>query len=127
MYQKTIIVGRLGQDPTMRYTSSGDAVTSLSVAVDNGYTRNGERVNRTTWFRVAVWGKQAEPCNQYLKKGRMVLVEGEVSASAYAAKDGEARASLDVRAWTVKFLGGAQDNAGASNQVQDIVEEDIPF
>ena len=76
-YHTTIIVGNLGRDPEMRYTPSGQAVTSFSVAVNDDYTNNnGERIKRTIWFRISAWGKQAETCNQYLKKGSKVLVLG---------------------------------------------------
>lgn len=127
MYHYTVIAGRLGRDPEMRYTPQGQQVTTLSVAVDDGYTDGaGQRVERTTWFRVSVWGKQAEACNQYLAKGRMVLVEGKVSARGYLDKSGQAAASLDMRASNVRFLdkadGGASAPAGAPAQ-----DEAIPF
>ena len=80
MYQHITIVGRLGRDPEMRYTPSGQAVTSFNVATDRQYTdANGQKVKETTWFRVSVWGKQAETTNQYLKKGSMVLVDGRLT------------------------------------------------
>lgn len=142
MYQKITLVGRLGQDPQMRYTSSGTAVTSLNVATDRSWTdRNtGQRETRTVWFRVNVWGGQAEPCNQYLSKGRMVLVEGEMQEPrVFQGRDGEYRSSLEVRASHVVFLGGTRadgggtsssgaDYAGPSDDViSDIDEEEIPF
>ncbi len=80
MYHTIIIVGNLGKDPEMRYTPSGQAVTSFSVASNRKYTSsNGEQVNETIWFRISAWGKQAEICNQYLKKGSKVLVEGRLT------------------------------------------------
>ena len=76
MYQKVIIVGNLGGDPELRYTPQGDPVTSFSVATNRRWTgRDGQPGEETCWFRVSVWGKQAESCNQYLSKGRQVLVE----------------------------------------------------
>jgi single-strand DNA-binding protein len=135
MYQRLIIVGRLGQDPEMRYTPQGMAVASFSVATDRRWTdQSGQRQERTTWFRVSVWGKQAEACNQYLAKGRMVLVEGELSEpKPYQRKDnGEWAASLDVRASNVRFLGGA-DSASATQarasepNDSDLGDETIPF
>src|SRR3990172_4823962 len=81
MYQKLIIAGHLGKDPEMRYAPNGDPVTSMSVATNSKYTdKSGQKVEETTWFRVSVWGKQAETCNQYLKKGSAVLVEGRLQA-----------------------------------------------
>ncbi len=79
MFQQLTIVGYLGRDPEMRFTPGGQAVTSLSVASSRNYTTNaGQKVDETTWFRVSVWGAQAESCNQYLKKGSAVLVIGRL-------------------------------------------------
>lgn len=139
MYQKLIIVGRLGRDPEMRYTPQGQPVTSFSVATDRSWTdASGQRQDRTTWFRVSVWGKQAESCNQYLAKGRMVLVEGEINEpQVYQRRDGEWAASLDVRATNVRFLGGRGDERAAAPSESTgttstdagplLDEEEIPF
>jgi len=139
MYQRLIIVGRLGRDPEMRYTPQGTPVTNLNVATDRSWTdASGQRQERTTWFRVSVWGKQAESCNQYLSKGRMVLVEGEINEpQVYQRRDGEWAASLDMRAFNVRFLGGRSDDRGAgpsspgdsesSDSSQILDEEEIPF
>src|SRR4030042_228244 len=81
MFHPLIIGGNVGRDPEMRYTPSGQAVTSFSVASNRRYTSsNGEQVNETIWFRISAWGKQAEICNQYVKKGMKVLVEGRLTA-----------------------------------------------
>ncbi|MBI5829108.1 MAG: single-stranded DNA-binding protein, partial [Chloroflexi bacterium] len=81
VYHKLVIVGNLGKDPEMRYAPNGDAVTNLSVATNRKYNdKAGQLVKETTWFRVSVWGKQAEACNQYLKRGSAVLVEGRLQA-----------------------------------------------
>jgi single-strand DNA-binding protein len=133
VYQQCIIVGNLGRDPEMRYTPSGVPVTSFSVAVNNRYQDNdGEWRDRTTWFRVTCWKRLAETTNQYLKKGRQVMVIGEVDASAFTGQDGQPRASLELTARDVRFLGGRDETAGgdmmggsASGPTQD--EEDIPF
>jgi len=143
MYQTMIIVGNVGRDPEMRYTPSGQAVTSFSVATNRQYTNNnGETVKETIWFRVSAWGKQAEACNQYVKKGSKVLVEGRLTADQatggpriWTGQDGAPRASFEVSAGTVRFLsprsetegGGmgsapAMDEAGAPSD-----NEDIPF
>jgi single-strand DNA-binding protein len=129
MYQKLVIVGRLGRDPESRYTPQGTAVTSFSVATDRSWTdQSGQKQERTTWFRVSVWGKQAESCNQYLAKGRMVLVEGEINEpQVYQRRDGEWAASLDVRASNVRFLGGGSGQTAAqTTEPADSIEE-IPF
>lgn len=110
MYASTTIVGNLGADAEMRYTPSGTAVSNFRVAVNERWNdRDGQPQEKTTWFRVAVWGKQAEAINQYLVKGRLVLVEGTVEARAYTAKDGTPRAALELRARDVRFLGGKGD------------------
>ena len=132
MYQKTIIVGNLGGDPEMRYTPSGTAVTNFSVAVSRRWTgRDGQKQEKTTWFRVNAWDKLAELTNQYLSKGRLVLVEGDVEARAWTTQEGEARASLELRAINVQFLGGASQseghNAGGSGDSSPAGEDDIPF
>lgn len=137
MYQKIIIAGYLGADPQMRYTPDGKPVTSFSVATSRTWTdAGGQRQEKTTWFRVSAWGPMAEACNQYLAKGRPVLVEGEMQEprpyQPYQARDGEWRASLDVRANTVKFLGRGETQGSAQPTAQgadvpDVDEEAIPF
>ena len=135
MYQKLIIVGRLGRDPELRYSQDGKPVTSFSVATDRSWTdSSGQRQERTVWFRVSVWGNQAEPCAKYLAKGRSVLVEGELTEPrVYQASNGEHRASLDVRAYSVKFLGSSAPNSKLEAPADDLGvtaiadEEEIPF
>ena len=138
MYQKVILVGNLGRDPEMRYTPGGQAVTNLSVATNRRYTDNsGETRDETVWFRVSVWGKQAESCNQYLRKGRQVLVEGRLSGDEngnpkiWNAQDGTPRASFEVRAITVQFLGSRDEgNLGGDEGGSTVTpppDDDIPF
>ena len=102
MYQKLILIGHLGNTPETRYTAKGDPVTSFSVATSRKY---GEK-DETTWFRVSVWGKQAESCSKYLTKGSKVLVEGRLKAepNVYQRKDGTWAASYEVTAESVRFL-----------------------
>ena len=127
-YATTIICGHLGRDPEQRYLPDGSPVTRFSVAVSRKRTgRDGQPVEDTTWYNVSVFGNQAEPCARYLAKGWMVLVEGDVKARAYLDRDtGEARASLDLRARTVRFLGGRSEKDSLSDISIDDVEE-IPF
>ncbi len=125
MYQTIILAGNLGRDPEMRYTPAGQAVTSFSVATNRQYTNNnGETVKETTWFRISVWGKMAEVCNQYLKKGSKVLVEGRLTADPgtggpriWNGQDGQPRASFEVSAQTVRFLSsrGEGESGGMSS------------
>jgi single-strand DNA-binding protein len=121
MYQSLTIVGNVGRDPEMRYTPNGQAVTSFSVATSRRYTsNNGEQVNETIWFRITTWGKQAETCNQYLKKGTKVLIEGRLTADPASGgprvwtpkEGGQPRASFEVSANTVRFLSSRSDGEG---------------
>jgi single-strand DNA-binding protein len=143
MFQTIIIVGNVGRDPEMRYTPSGQAVTSFSVATNRQYTNNsGESVKETIWFRVSAWGKTAEICNQYLKKGSKVLVEGRLTADKnggpriWTGQDGSPRASFEVSAQTVRFLSSRSETAepgmgeaAATDEGLGAVgdEGDIPF
>jgi single-strand DNA-binding protein len=141
MYHTIIIVGNVGRDPEMRYTPAGQAVTSFSVATNRQYTTSGgEQVKETTWFRVSAWGKQAEICNQYLKKGSKVLVEGRLTPDktsggprVWSGQDGQTRSSYEVSAQTVRFLStraeGAEPSAsgGGSEAAEIPPEDDIPF
>lgn len=142
MYQKIIVVGNLGRDPEMRYMPDGTAVTSFSIATSRRWTdRNtGQPVDETTWFRVSVWGNQAESTNQYLSKGRRVLVEGRLTVDpntggprVFTRQDGTVGASYEIRAFNVKFLGGRNDSddyisEGGSGYTPAAQEEDeIPF
>jgi single-strand DNA-binding protein len=143
MFQTIILAGNLGRDPEMRYTPSGQAVTSFSVATNRQYTNNnGETVKETIWFRISAWGKMAETCNQYLKKGSKVLVEGRLTADAatggpriWTGKEGSPRASFEVSAQTVRFLSSRSEAEGglgsaptADEGMAPAVDEgDIPF
>ncbi|MCG2767411.1 MAG: single-stranded DNA-binding protein [Anaerolineae bacterium] len=131
MYEKVIIVGNLGRDPEMRYTPSGKAVTNLNVATNRRWTNaEGQTQDETTWFRVAVWGKQAETCNQYLSKGSQVLIEGDrIKARAYKNRDGEPAASLEVTAFRVRFLGGGRGEPTEAPAEEPPIEDEaeIPF
>jgi single-strand DNA-binding protein len=130
MYQRTVVVGHLGRDPEMRYTQDGTPVTSFSIATSRRWTdREGGQREETTWFRVSAWGRQAETCNQYLAKGRLVLVEGTISASAWKGRDGEPRASLELRADRVVFLGGRGESTSEPGPEPGgaTLEDEIPF
>jgi len=112
MYQKYVIIGNLGADPELRYTPGGQAYTQFSLAANREWTNDtGEEQKETTWFRVVVWGKQAETCHEYLSKGRRVLVEGErLRVSPYLKRDGQPAASLELTARTVRFMDAKGPN-----------------
>jgi single-strand DNA-binding protein len=130
MFQQCIIVGNVGKDPEMRYTPDGTPVTSFTVAVNRKWTSgDGGQGEKTWWFKVSCWRKLAETTNQYLKKGRQVMVIGEIDASAWTDQEGKPRASLDLTARDVRFLGtreGGGSGEGSSAPVAHD-EEDIPF
>ena len=122
MYTSTTILGRAGRDAEMRYTTSGKSVTNLSVAADIGYGDN----KRTIWFRVSCWNKLAVIVNQYVSKGDMLLIEGELSPDEngnpkiWEKKDGSASASYELTARTVKFLSTKKDR-------EEYVDDGVPF
>ena len=132
MFHTIIIIGNLGKDPEMRYSPNGQAVTSFSLASNRTYKGNdGQQVKETTWFRITVWGNQAESCNQYLKKGSKVLVEGRLipdekgSPRVFQRKDGTYGASFEVNAQTVRFLSSIGESTEHSEEADD--GGDIPF
>lgn len=120
MFQQILIVGNVGRDPEMRYTPNGQPVTSFSVATENKYTgRDGQQVKETTWFKVTTWGKQAEICNEYVKKGSRVLVTGRLQADEHGNprtwqdNSGNSRASFEINADNVRFLSNkSRDDEG---------------
>lgn len=134
MYHTLIIVGNVGRDPEMRYTPSGQAVTSFSVATNRQYNdSSGEQVKETIWFRVSTWGKQAEACNLYIKKGSKVLVEGRLNPDketggprVFEKNDGTQGASYEVTASTVRFLSSREEGEGLGIPAA-IDEENIPY
>jgi len=138
MYHTIIIVGNLGRDPEMRYTPAGQAVTNFSVATSLQYTGSDcNQVMETIWFRVSAWGKQAETCNQYLKKGSKVLVEGRLTPDPstggprlWQRQDGTTNASFEVSANTVRFLSsrGTEEESYPAGDSHVVAEsDDIPF
>ncbi len=143
MYQQITLVGNLGNDPEMRYTPSGVPVVSFNLAVNkNWVNQEGQRQDKTIWFRVTAWRKLAENVSQYLTKGRQVLVIGELEdARPWTDRDGNHRASLEVTAQTIRFIGGRGDSPATSEAVgggkfndaahagggPELRDEDIPF
>jgi single-strand DNA-binding protein len=142
MFNKTIVVGNLGQDPEMRFMPDGQAVTNLSVACNRRWNSRatGEQNEETTWYRGSVWGKQAEACNEFLEKGRQVLVEGRLRPDPatggprlWTRQDGSVGASFEIVASSVQFLGSNGNGNGGSHGNGDYAgsaaqeEDDIPF
>ena len=106
---KIIIIGNLGRDPEMRYSTSGNPMTSFSVATNRRYTVNGEQREQTEWFNCTAYGRLADTCNQYLGRGQQVYVEGRLSTRQYDRRDGTPGFSLDVFVTDVQFLGRRGD------------------
>ena len=141
MYQKIILVGNLGRDPEMRYIPSGAAVTSFSMATSEKWTgQDNQQQERTIWWRISVFGKQGEACNEYLKKGSKVLVEGRMTADPktgnprmWQGQDGQTRASFEVTASAVKFLSSRGETGGGPGAGSGMMESEpsdeteIPF
>ncbi len=140
MYQRLILVGNLGRDPELKYTSGGIPIANFPVATNHKWTDpTGQAQEETVWFRVAVYGKPAEACSEFLTKGQKVLVEGTLVADEknggpriYERKDGTVGASFEVRATTVRFLSskndGAQAKAAASTPAkEEVFNEELPF
>ncbi len=140
-FNKIILVGNLGRDPELRYTPQGTPVCSFTVATnEKRKDRAGEMQDVTTWFRVTLWGRQAETASQYLTKGRPIYVEGRIRLEEWTDRDGKQRYTLEVHATDMQFIGGGRaDEAGAttgskpstqSDQISseaDVSDDDIPF
>jgi len=135
MYQRIELIGRLGHDPSLRYTPSGVPVCNFSVAVDNQRKpKDGEAKPEAQWFNIIAWQKTAEACNEYLAKGALVFVSGQLQVRDYEKRDGTAGYAVEVNAREVKFLqtrkhedGDAPRSAESPEEKSEIVDEDIPF
>ncbi|WP_449429359.1 single-stranded DNA-binding protein [Rhodanobacter umsongensis] len=114
---KVILVGNLGNDPEVRYTSSGAAITSLSIATSESWTdkQSGEKQERTEWHRVKMFGKLAEIAGEYLKKGRQVYIEGSLRTDKYTDKSGVEKYSTDIIASDMQMLGGLGGGEGGGS------------
>ncbi|MFN2453900.1 MAG: single-stranded DNA-binding protein [Pyrinomonadaceae bacterium] len=148
-FNKITIVGNLGRDPELRYTPQGTPVCSFTVATnDKRRDKSGEQQDITTWFRVTIWGRQAETASQYLTKGRPVYIEGRLRLEEWSDKEGKPRHTLEVHATDMQFIGGRGDDApppatssaspataastGTAARAQttpenDFADDDIPF
>ncbi len=144
MVNRVILVGHLGQDPEMRYTSSGTAVTNFSVATNERWNnQNGERQERTEWHKIVTWSKLAEISNQYLTKGQLVFIEGRIQTREWDDRDGNKRRTTeiiasDMRMMTPRGTNGhspeepvelAEGGKAPEGEKMDVgmTEDDIPF
>lgn len=128
-YQYTVIIGNVGRDPELRYTQNGVAVCDFSVAVSRRWTdrSTNEAREETTWFRVSAWRNLAETVNQYVHKGMQIMVTGRIAASAYMGQDGQPRASLDLTATEIQFLGRRGEAVEGEAGEYPSEPEDLPF
>lgn len=133
---KVILVGNLTRDPELRYTPSGFPVSRFSIAINRVYTTNsGEKKEEVDFIPIVVWGKQAENCNQYLNKGRLVLIDGRLQQRSWETQEGEKRHTIEVIAQRVQFLGSKNDNlatstpltSGEETTITDEIDNEIPF
>ncbi|MBK8011539.1 MAG: single-stranded DNA-binding protein [Deltaproteobacteria bacterium] len=110
---KVFLIGNLGADPEVRFTASSSAVANFRIATTDVWNdKNGQRQERTEWHRIVVWGKQAEHCGEYLKKGRSVHVEGRIQTREWEDKEGSKRYTTEIVADRVTFLGGRGEGGG---------------
>lgn len=111
---KAILVGRLGRDPEVRYTSGGQGVCNFTMATDESYKdRNGETQKRTEWHRIVLWGKLAEIAQKYLKKGSLVYIEGRIQTRQWDdQRSGQKRQTTEIVGNTMKMLGSRGDSGG---------------
>jgi len=110
---KVILIGRLGRDPELRYTQSGQAVANFSIATTESWNKKdgSGRDERTEWHRIVVWGRTAELCQQYLSKGRETYIEGRLQTREWENKEGQKQRTTEIVANTVQFLGSRGDGA----------------
>ena len=147
MVNKAILVGRLGRDPEVRYTTSGTPVANFSLATDESWTdKNGERQRRTEWHQIVVWRRLAEICERYLRKGRLVFIEGQIQTREWEDRDGNRRRTTEIVARNMQMLGSRSDEMGMEQGAQrpsspasqpsqpsqpsqevEITDDDIPF
>jgi single-strand DNA-binding protein len=122
---KVLLIGRLGHDPEMRYTPSGKPLTKFRMASDRNWTTtDGEKKSETEWFNVVAWGKLAEICNQYLKKGKQVYIEGRLHTRRWQDDKGTNHSAVEIIAQEMIMLDG---RPGDSMTEEPPAEDEYPF
>lgn len=138
---KVLLIGRLGGDPEVRYTSNGGAVANFTLATNESWTdKSGQKQERTEWHKVVVWGKLGELCGQYLSKGRQAYVEGRLQTRDWTDKEGNKRYTTEIVAQNVQFLGGGAERGASNNDYAGssdfapstagsgpVAEDEVPF
>ena len=138
-FNKVFLLGRLARDPEIRYTQNGSAIANMTVATDESFAgSDGNKVERTEWHRVTVFGKAAGNCGNYLGKGSLVHVEGSLATRRWQDQNGQDRYTTEIKAQRVQFLDrreggqdGGQQRQGRQQQTrgseQDYQDQDVPF
>jgi single-strand DNA-binding protein len=132
---KVILIGRLGKDPEMRFTQTGRAVTSFTMATsDYWMDQNNERQERTEWHRIVAWAKLAETCAKILSKGKLVYIEGRIQTRAWDDKDGNKRYTTEIIANTMQILSSIDNSeardmneTASAHHEPEVFEDDVPF
>ncbi|HET7854447.1 MAG TPA: single-stranded DNA-binding protein [Candidatus Methylomirabilis sp.] len=127
-FNRVILVGNLTRDPELRYTPSGTPVCSFDLALNRTYTTQaGERRDEVCYITIVSWGKQAETCKEYLKKGRGALIEGRLTQRSWETPEGQKRSKHEVVADRVQFLGGRRDSEEEAAPAPAPAEDEAPF
>jgi single-strand DNA-binding protein len=127
-FNRITIIGYLGRDPELRHTPEGTAVCNFSVATtEKRKDKAGELQDITTWFQLALFGRQAENVKEYLAKGSHVWLEGSLSLNQWTDREGAPRVNLEVRASNIKFLSGSAEKAAAAVASAATAEDDVSF
>ena len=131
MVNKVILIGNLGKDPETRYTQSGTAVTSFSIATTESFkNKDGERTEQTEWHNIVTFGRLAEICGEYLAKGSRVFIEGKLQTRKWEDRDGNTRYTTEIVAREMKMLSGRRENSGGDQSEQGSYsppDDDVPF
>lgn len=139
MLNKVLIIGRVGRDPEIRYTGSGKAVANFSIATSESYKdRNGEKQEKTEWYKIVAWEKLAEIIGQYVVKGQLLYIEGKGQTREWENKEGQKQKSFEVVAQQMKMLSRGKESGASADTAPreeapggatgpDINDEDIPF
>lgn len=123
---KVMLIGNLGRDPEIRYTTSGQAVANFTLATTEKYTnREGERQENTEWHRIVAWGRLAEICGEYLTKGRMVYIEGSIRTRSWEDKEGNTRYTTEIVARNMQMLGGQGGRTDAPSSQDERMPADF--
>ncbi len=124
-FNKVLLMGNLTRDPELRYLPSGQPVTTFTIAVNRNYVaQSGEKKEEVSFIRIVVWARRAEVCNEYLRKGSPVFVEGRLQSRSWEAQDGSKRSTLEVVAQNVQFLSRSKGAEGGAPDADEGVFED---